>query len=129
MPRVLVVEDDPDLRTLLEVRLRQCGHRVVTAGSGQEALEVLAERGRPDVAVLDVLMPGMTGLELLRSLRSDPAYADLPAVFLSARVLPADIEAGRELGATYLTKPVVVTALNAAIERLLAPAATAPAGW
>ncbi len=117
MARVLLVEDDPDIRTLVEVRLRRLGHLVLGVGSGDEALSVLAAKGAPDVAVLDVLLPGMTGLELLHRLRQDPAYAALPAVFLSGRVEAADIAAGRALGATYLTKPVVITALANAIEQ------------
>lgn len=121
MARVLVVEDDPDMRMLLEVRLRQSGHLVVSASSGEEALTALAGRGAPDVAVLDVLMPGMTGLELLRVLRATPEYAGLPAVFLSGRVTSADIDEGRALGATYLTKPFVLTALTAAIDQVLNP--------
>ncbi len=119
MARVLVVEDDPDLRSLVEVRLGRVGHQVRAVGSGAEALEVLAAGRMPDIAVLDVLMPGMSGLELLEQLRQDPAYEALPVVFLSGRIEPADIEAGRALGATYLTKPVVITALIEAIEQVL----------
>ena len=128
MARVLVVEDDPDIRQLVELRLRGLGHRVVSAASGPEALTVVAERGVPEVLVLDVAMPGMTGLEVLRTLREQPEHAHLPAVFLSARVRPEDIAAGEALGAIYLTKPFVVSALGAAIERALA-AAVETAGW
>ncbi|ABS03158.1 CheY-like chemotaxis protein [Kineococcus radiotolerans] len=128
MARVLVVEDDPDIRQLVELRLRGLGHRVVSAASGPEALTVVAERGAPEVLVLDVAMPGMTGLEVLRTLREQPEHAHLPAVFLSARVRPEDIAAGEALGAIYLTKPFVVSALGAAIERALA-AAVETAGW
>lgn len=124
MAKVLVVEDDPDLRLLLEARLRQKGHLVLSAGSGEEALAVLAERGAPDIAVLDVMMPGMNGLELLEQLHATPEYANLPAVFLSGRVDDDDIAAGRALGGTYLTKPVILTALTSAIEKALEPAAT-----
>jgi CheY-like chemotaxis protein len=126
MAKVLVVDDAPELRQLLEVRLRQAGHRVVTAGSGEEALQVLADKGAPDVAVLDVLMPGMSGLELCALLRQDPAYAHVPVIFLSGRVLPEDIEAGKQLGASYMTKPVVMTALNNAIDKALAASLPAP---
>lgn len=129
MARVLVVEDDPDIRQLVELRLRGLGHRVVSAPSGAEALTVIADRGAPEVIVLDVAMPGMTGLEVLRALRADPAHAALPAVFLSARVRPEDIAAGEELGAIYLTKPFVVSALAAAIDKALATTAEAAAGW
>jgi len=127
--RVLVVEDDPDIRQLVELRLRGLGHRVVSAASGSEALEVIAERGAPEVIVLDVAMPGMTGLEVLRTLRAEPQHADLPAIFLSARVRPEDIAAGEELGAIYLTKPFVVSALAGAIEKALASNTSAAAGW
>ena len=129
MARVLVVEDDPDIRQLVELRLRGLGHRVVAAASGPEALAVIAERGAPEVVVLDVAMPGMTGLEVLRTLRADPEHAHLPAIFLSARVRPEDIAAGEELGATYLTKPFVVSALAKAIEKALATAAEAVGSW
>lgn len=129
MAKVLVVEDTPELRALLEVRLGRSGHRVLSAASGQEALELLAEKGPPDCAVLDVVMPGMTGLELHARLREDPAYAAIPVIFLSARVQPEDITAGRSLGAVYLTKPVVISALTAAIERVLKPAAATGGGW
>jgi CheY-like chemotaxis protein len=129
MARVLVVEDGPELRALLEFRLRQSGHQVVSAASGEEALGVLAEKEAPDVAVLDVLLPGMTGLELHSRLRQDPNFARVPVVFLSGRVQPADIAAGNALGATYLTKPVVVSSLNKAIDRALLANRTDPGTW
>ncbi len=129
MARLLVVDDDPDLRALLAVRLRRLGHAVVEAGCGEEALAVVAAKGAPEVAVLDVLMPGISGLELLARLREDPACRDMPAIFLSGRVEPEDIEAGRALGASYLTKPVVLTALGAAIERSLLEAAVPAHSW
>ncbi|WP_432510994.1 response regulator [Kineococcus sp. SYSU DK001] len=129
MARVLVVEDDPDIRQLVELRLRGLGHRVVAAADGAEALAVIAERGAPEVVVLDVAMPGMTGLEVLRTLRAQPEHAGLPAIFLSARVRPEDITAGEELGAIYLTKPFVVSALAGAIEKALAASAQSAGSW
>lgn len=129
MAKVLVVEDTPELRALLEVRLGRSGHLVLSAASGQDALELLAEKGPPDVAVLDVVMPGMTGLELHTRLRAEPAYATIPVIFLSARVQPEDIAAGRSLGAVYLTKPVVISALTSAIDRVLQPASAISGGW
>jgi len=129
MAKVLVVEDDVDLRGLVENRLRRHGHRVVSVGSGEEALAAIAEKGAPDVAVLDVLMPGMSGLVLLRTLRAAPGTAHLPAVFLSGRVQESDIDAGRALGASYLTKPLVVSALINAVESATAEPAAASATW
>ncbi len=129
MAKVLVVEDDADIRGLVENRLRRHGHRVVSVGSGEEALAAIAEKGAPDVAVLDVLMPGMSGLDLLRSLRADPGTAHLPAVFLSGRIQESDIDAGRALGATYLTKPLVLAALVNAVESATAAPAGAHTTW
>lgn len=126
MSKLLVVDDDPDILALVQLRLQRAGHKVVGASSGAEALAIVAERGAPDLAVLDVSMPGMSGLELLSTLREQQAQ-DLPAVFLSARVQPEDIERGRSLGATYLTKPFVASALLNAVERALAEASSA--GW
>lgn len=129
MAKVLVVEDGPEIRALLEVRLAQLGHRVVSAASAEDALAVLAERGAPDVAVLDVLLPRMSGLELHAKMRQEPALAAVPVVFLSGRIQPEDVAAGRELGATYLTKPVVITALAKAIDQALARATADTGGW
>ncbi|WP_432483741.1 response regulator [Kineococcus esterisolvens] len=128
MAKVLVVEDDADIRTLLDLRLRAAGHRVIGAESAAAALAVMAERGAPDVLVSDVSLPGTTGLEMVAGLRTQEGYEHLPVIFLSGRVQPADIEAGRALGAVYLTKPVVLTALCSAIEQVLARAG-AGATW
>lgn len=117
MARVLVVDDDEDIRNLVQARLRGAGHLVVAAGSGAEALRLIDEKGPPDVAVLDVGLPGMSGLELLQELRGREGMTALPVVFLSARVQEEDVEAGRALGATYLTKPFVATALLDAVEK------------
>jgi CheY-like chemotaxis protein len=119
MSRLLIVDDDPVVLNLVQIRLKAGGHRVVTATGPAEALRVIEERGLPDLAVLDVSMPGMTGLELLEQLRQQRGAENLPVIFLSARVQPRDIEAGRALGATYLTKPFVASALLAAVDRAL----------
>jgi DNA-binding response OmpR family regulator len=81
------------------------------------------------VAVLDVTMPGMTGLELYARFREVPAYAETPVIFLSARVQPDGILAGRLMGAVYLTKLVVISALTAAIDHVLQPTTVRGAGW
>lgn len=119
MARILAVEDDPDILMLVRARLRGAGHQVMTATSGPETLALVEERGAPDVIVLDVGLPGMDGLELLTRLRQLPECATMPAVFLSARVQEEDVAAGIKLGATYLTKPFVASALIKAVERAL----------
>jgi CheY-like chemotaxis protein len=116
-----VVDDDANTVKIVTFRLQAKGHQVIGATSPQEALTTVATRGHPDVVVLDVSMPGMTGLELLTELRAQDGLSALPAVFLSARVLPEHIEAGRALGASYLTKPFIASALLNAIEEAVAP--------
>ena len=120
--RVLVVDDDADIRALVARRVRSEGHAVIDVGSGAEALTAVDERGAPDVAVLDVSMPGMDGLELLETLRQKEGLAHLPAIFLSARVQQSDVERGRSMGAVYLTKPFIASALLRAITDALTPA-------
>ena len=126
MARVLVVDDDPDILRLVQMRLAANGHAVLCAGSAAEAFSVLETSGAPDVVVLDVGLPGTDGLELLQQLRDREELAGLPAVFLSARVSEEDVARGRALGATYLTKPFVATALLTAIDRALPQA---PPRW
>jgi CheY-like chemotaxis protein len=122
MARVLVVDDDLNTVRIVTARLQTKGHQVIGCTSAQEALEAIAARGRPDVVVLDVSMPEMSGLELLDVLRAQEGLDNLPAIFLSARVLPEHIEAGRALGAFYLTKPFIASALLRTIEEAITPA-------
>lgn len=136
MARVLVVDDDQDVRQLIVSRLKQAGHQAAGAGTATEALELVEQRGAPEVAVLDISLPDMNGFELLTRLRGEEPMHQLPAVFLSGRVEQADIEAGQAMAATYLTKPFVATALLSAIDRAMAAAtaaaadrATADDGW
>src|SRR4051812_32772854 len=103
------------------MRLRKQNHQVATANGPADALAVVAAKGRPDVVVLDVSMPGMSGLELLDTLRTEHGLDDVPAIFLSARVQPEDVQAGLAKGAAYLTKPFVASALLAAVDRALVP--------
>jgi CheY-like chemotaxis protein len=123
--RVLVVDDDPDLLALIEIQLKHHKHIVATASSGPDALKLVVETGAPDVAVLDVAMPAMNGFELFHAFRELPIVA-FPIVFLSARVTPRDVEAGRALDAIYLTKPYVMKALLEAIDKSLE--STSPSG-
>src|SRR4051812_38430803 len=119
MARILVVDDDPDVLALVVRRLHAGGHQAVGAPDAGAALRLVEEKGAPDLAVLDVSLPGMDGLALLARLRGEADDPDLPAVFLSGRIETADIEAGRALGARYLTKPFVGSALLNAVEAAL----------
>jgi len=120
--KVLIVEDDEAIQMLLKLRISDEGHAVIAVDDAETALRVVAERGCPDVAVLDIGLPGMNGMMLLSVLREQVGKPDLPAIFLTARVNEADVELGRSLGATYLTKPVVAHALLNAIRNAGAPA-------
>jgi CheY-like chemotaxis protein len=104
-PRILVVDDDPVILRLLQVNFRLEGYEVLTASRGDEALRVAKEK-RPEVMVLDVMMPGIDGYEVCRRLKEDPDTASAPVIFLSARAQDADRDRGYALGVVaYVTKP------------------------
>ena len=113
----MVVDDDAGILMLVQAQLRRNGHQVIGAMSAQEALDSVTEKGAPEVVVLDVGLPDMDGLELLTTMRERLAMPDLAAIFLTGRIEEDDVEAGRALGATYLTKPFIASALLAAVER------------
>jgi DNA-binding response OmpR family regulator len=103
--RILVVDDDPVIQKLLEVNFQMEGYDVATAGDGVEALASVAAE-RPDAVVLDVMMPKIDGIEVLRRLKADPATSTLPVLLLSARAQASDIADGLDAGAdAYMTKP------------------------
>jgi len=117
MARILIVEDDADIAHLLARRLRSYGHVVITAPSGRMAMNLVGMDFAPEVALLDVQLPGMNGFEVLDELRRHPELDNptLPCVFLSASSKPEDIARGRAMGAAYLTKPFVSGELQGAI--------------
>jgi DNA-binding response OmpR family regulator len=119
MARVLVVDDDPVIVRLLEVNLRLDGYEVETASRGEEALE-RAAANPPDLVILDVMMPGLDGWETSRRLREQPAFAQTPVVFLSARAQDDDRSRGLALGfVSYVTKPFDPVRLMELVRRLL----------
>jgi two-component system phosphate regulon response regulator OmpR len=130
---ILVVEDDPRLRERLARYLTSEGFRVTAAGEAADARAKLRAIN-PDLMVLDVMMPGETGLDLIQSLRGDTQYAGLPVLLLTARGAPEDRIAGFEAGADdYLGKPFepreLVLRIRALLRRVVAaPAAEAPSG-
>ena len=116
---ILVVDDDPDLRTLVNKALSQDGHIVSEASSGREAL-ALIDAQAPDLLVLDLLMPKQGGLEVLKVLRSRPATAALPVLVLTALDDEVNTRAGFDLGATdYLAKPFSIPQLAARVRACL----------
>ena len=104
-PAVLVVDDEPSIRTLIGAALRGQGYRVLQAADGPQALD-LAARGRPDLVLLDVALPRLSGPEVLRRLRGSPATASTPVLLLSGLAAPLEAGPARSLGAQgVIAKP------------------------
>jgi len=115
--RVLVVDDEPDLRDLLRMSLGLAGHEVSVASDGHKGLDS-ARQQRPDVVVLDVMMPGLDGWTVLSSLKSDPdpGISSIPVLMLTARAEDLDLVRGGIEGAIrYLTKPFAISDLRQAV--------------
>ncbi len=103
--RVLVVDDDPVILKLLGVNFEMEGFTVLTAADGEAGLAAAREQ-RPDIVVSDIMMPKMTGLELVAALKADDVTADIPVILLSAKAQVHDVRAGMDAGADdYVTKP------------------------
>lgn len=127
MAMVLVVDDDPDILGLVTETLRRDGHVVSTATDGSGAL-VAARREVPDAIVLDVMLPGMSGLQVCRALRADLTTAAIPVLMLTALGADHDIEGGFRVGTDdYLTKPFHLDELSARVTELLKGEPTAGA--
>ena len=120
-PTVLIADDDALLRSLVEFKLKARGYAVLTAGDGDTALAVIAEN-RPGLVVLDAMMPGADGFEVLRRMKAEPDLAGIPVVMLTARKLESDIVGALQAGASdYLVKPFIPDELSMRIARLLPP--------
>jgi twitching motility two-component system response regulator PilH len=119
---VLVIEDDPDQRRLLERMLAGLGWRVITAADGETGLAAAREH-RPAAIVLDVMMPRLNGYQACRRLKADPETHGVPVIMVTAKDQPADEFWAREVGAdAYLAKPVEIRGLSDLLERLTEPA-------
>src|SRR5688572_123594 len=117
--KILVVDDDPDLLALRKLRLQAEGYEVAQVSDGAAALETMAAV-EPDLVILDLLMPNVSGETLLRQIREDPAYERVKIIVSSAKNFESDHRMCLELGAdAYLAKPVEHNALNATIRKLL----------
>jgi DNA-binding response OmpR family regulator len=118
-PLILVADDDHDILLLVTTRLKRDGFDVIEARSGNEAL-ALAQSRRPDVAVLDVGMPGLDGLEVLERIRADDALSGMRVLLLTAKAQESDVRRGLAAGAdAYVRKPFSPIELSARVRELL----------
>ena len=119
MAIVLVADDDPDIRELVVFKLEQAGHEVLGVADGRSAIAA-AHALTPDIAIVDVTMPGPSGLDVCAALRGDEVTARIPIVLLSARAHTGDRHTGLQAGAVaYVTKPFSPRELVARVESLL----------
>jgi len=116
---VLIVEDEEDAAELFAEMMRVSGFRVLKTSSSAPAISIMNAE-KPDVVILDIMMPEVSGLDILRQMRIDPGLSSIPVVVVSAKSMPADIKNGMEAGAsTYITKPVGFLDLKEAVERAI----------
>ncbi len=116
---IMVVDDNPDIVTIVKTILVGKGYVVQSAFSGQEVLSLLKEQ-KPELIILDIMMPQINGLEVLTRLKGDPGTASIPVILLTAKVQYEDVLGGYKLGADYyITKPFTITQLMTGINSLL----------
>jgi len=116
---VVVVEDEPDAAEMFAEMMRVNGFRVLQIYNSTPAIAMIANE-KPDVVLLDVMMPDISGLEVLRFMRRDPQLKNIPVIVVSAKGMPTDIQVGLEAGASlYLTKPVGFQDLKDAVAQVL----------
>ena len=120
MAKILIAEDERDIRNLVAFTLRFAGHEVFAASNGEEAVE-LAPKVNPDLILMDVRMPRMTGYEACKVLKANAQLKDIPVVFLSAKGQESEIHQGMEAGAEeYLLKPFAPDQLTTRVKAILA---------
>jgi DNA-binding response OmpR family regulator len=117
--KILVVDDEPDVASLLTLMLKSQGYNVISAGDGQEALEK-ARSENPDLILLDIMLPRLDGYKVARMLKFDENFSHIPIIMLTAKIQERDRQTGLEMGANdYVTKPFDTAALLAKIKDLL----------
>lgn len=115
---VVIVEDEPDTAEMFAEMARLIGYRVMKSLGGVRAIHLISET-KPDAVILDIMMPDLSGLEVLRYIRRDPRLAQVPVIIVSAKGLPSDIQSGLEAGAAiYLTKPVAFNDFKVALQKV-----------
>ena len=118
-PLVLAADDDPDILELVTFRLERSWYTVIQAHDGEEALQLALER-KPDLAVLDVMMPKLDGFELTRRLRAEDATSRMPIILLTARAQDTDVQQGFDAGADdYIRKPFSPQELRTRVQAIL----------
>jgi two-component system phosphate regulon response regulator PhoB len=119
MARILVIEDEPDIQQILDYNLREKGHKVFIAGKGEEGLRLAREK-RPDLVLLDLMLPDIPGTDVCKALKSDPATKSTQVVMLTAKGEEIDRVVGFELGADdYVVKPFSVRELLLRVQAIL----------
>ena len=122
--KVLIVDDEPNIVVSVEFLMQREGHEVATAADGQEAMELLAE-SRPDLLILDVMMPRKNGFEVCTEVRADARLSAMPILMLTAKGREAEMKKGLSLGAdAYITKPFSTHELVTKVKELLGPEAS-----
>ncbi len=119
MAKILVVEDERDIRDLIAFTLKFAGYDVLTAGNGEEGFQI-ALKEIPDLVLTDVRMPKMTGYELCKVIKAEPTLEHVPVVFLSAKGQEGEVKTGLQVGATeYLLKPFAPDQLTRKVAAIL----------
>jgi two-component system response regulator MtrA len=119
MAKIVVADDDVDVRMLVMMKLQHSGHDVVGVENGRDAVDA-CRTTRPDLVVLDLMMPGMSGLDACQAIRADPQMADTSIILLTARAQDSDVDAGMASGAdAYVTKPFSPRELASRVDSLL----------
>ncbi len=120
IPTILIIEDDPTIADLIQHKLERDGYQTKIATTGDDGLKLVREIA-PSVVILDGMLPGMDGLEILRTLKSEEDTKDIAVLMLTARDLEHDVVSGLSLGADdYMTKPFMPNELSVRVKRLLA---------
>jgi DNA-binding response OmpR family regulator len=126
MTKILIAEDDRDIRELIVISLKYAGYEVVPAADGQQAVDLTVQEN-PDLIMLDVRMPLLSGFEALEQIKERPQFKDTPVVILSAKGQEAEIKSGLDLGACqYILKPFAPDELIGKIQEIVTGAQEAP---
>ncbi|MBI5699481.1 response regulator [Candidatus Saganbacteria bacterium] len=121
--KIMVVDDEPEILGILKFRMSSWGYEALTAASGKEALQA-AEAKKPDLILLDVMMPGMSGFDVLRELKAKESTKNIPVIMITVAAAKHEVDEGIKLGAAYyLSKPYDAQELLKRIQSILGPEA------